>query len=208
MLTRLVNRAKKMTSLSRCKRIAIWSLLAGLLWLIVLGTIIWRYGAQNHATKSDCIIVLGAAVQGATPSPVFAERILHAIKLYQVGFAPKIVFTGGYGELQKFSEGGVGYSVASQQGIPVADIFFEERSRTTQQNLAEAASLMEKNGLKSAIIVSDPLHMKRAMMMAGDLGFEASSSPTPTTRYRSFRTKFAFVVREIYFFHHYVITGN
>jgi uncharacterized SAM-binding protein YcdF (DUF218 family) len=67
---------------------------------------------------------------------------------------------------------------------------------------------MQKHGLKSAIIVSDPLHMKRAMMMAEDLGIEAASSPTPTTRYRSLQTKLGFLIREIYFFHHYIITGN
>ena len=68
--------------------------------------------------------------------------------------------------------------------------------------------MMQKNGLKSAIIVSDPLHMKRAMMMAAGLGIDAVSSPTPTTRYRSLQTKLGFLVRELYFFHHYVIIGN
>jgi uncharacterized SAM-binding protein YcdF (DUF218 family) len=67
---------------------------------------------------------------------------------------------------------------------------------------------MKTHNLKSAIIVSDPLHMKRAMMMADDLGIEAVSSPTPTTRYRSLRTKLGFLVRELYFVHHYVLTGN
>ena len=193
---------------SRIKRIALWLLLAGFVWCAILATIIWRYGANDHAIKSDCIIILGAAVQGTTPSPVFEERIRHSIDLYRAGFAPKLLFTGGVGDGLKHSESSVGRSVATQQAIPVGDILIEERSRTTQQNLSEARSVMHKNGLKSAIIVSDPLHMKRAMMMADGLGINAVSSPTPTTRYRTLQTKLGFLFRELYFFHHYVITGN
>jgi uncharacterized SAM-binding protein YcdF (DUF218 family) len=193
---------------SRLKRIALWLLLAGFVWCAVLATLIWRYGSHDHATKSDCIIILGAAVQGTTPSPVFEERIRHGIDLYHAGLAPKLLFTGGVGEGQKFSESSVGRSIATQQAVPVGDILIEEQSRTTQQNLSEAGSVMKKHGLKSAIIVSDPLHMKRAMMMADGLNMDAVSSPTPTTRYRSLLTKLGFLVREIYFFHHYVITGN
>ncbi len=198
----------KITIRSRIKKIALGLLLAGTVWCAVLATLIWRYGSHDHATKSDCIIILGAAVRGTTPSPVFEERISHGINLYQAGFASKLLFTGGIGEGQTHSEGSVGRLVATQQAIPEDDILTEERSRTTLQNLSEAKSVMQKHGLKSAIIVSDPLHMKRAMMMADGLGIEAVSSPTPTTRYRSFRTKFGFLVRELYFFHHYVITGS
>lgn len=175
---------------------------------MIIATWIWRYGDRDDAVKADCIIVLGAAVQGQDPSPVFAERIRHGIDLYETGYAPKIIFTGGYGEGQNFSESGVGMLVATQRGVSTDNIYIEEKSRTTQQNIAEAASLMKSHNLKSSIIVSDPLHMKRAMMMADDLGIAAVSSPTSTTRYRSLRTKLGFLVRELYFVHHYVLTGK
>lgn len=175
---------------------------------MIVAASIWRYGDRDDATKSDCIIVLGAALEGGEPSPVFAERIRHGIDLYETSYAPKIIFTGGYGEVQEFSESGVGMIVATQRGIPKDDIYIEEKSRTTQQNIFEALALMKAHNLKSAIIVSDPLHMKRAMMMADDLGIQAVSSPTPSTRYRSLRTKLGFLVRELYFVHHYTFTGK
>lgn len=178
------------------------------LWCVVVATTIWSYGTRDDAVKSDCIIVLGAAVEENNPSPVFAERIRHGIHLYETGYAPKIIFTGGYGEFQKYSESGIAAFVAAQRGVSANDILTEEKSRTTRQNLSEAAHIMKTHNLKSAIIVSDPLHMKRAMMMADDLGMETVSSPTPTTRYRSLRTKLGFLVRELYFVHHYVLSGN
>ncbi len=190
------------------KRIALGLIIAATLWCAIIAISIWRYGDRDGAVKADCIIVLGAAVDGEDPSPVFAERIRHGIHLYDSGYAPKLIFTGGYGEGQKFSESGVGKSVARQRGVPADDIYTEEKSRTTQQNIGEAAALMKTHNLKSAIIVSDPLHMKRAMMMTDDLGISAVSSPTPTSRYRSLRTKFGFLLRELYFVHHYVLTGN
>ena len=84
----------------------------------------------------------------------------------------------------------------------------EFRSRTTQQNLAEAQILMAANGWRTAVLVSDPLHMLRATWMAADLGISAVASPTPTSRYRSFKTKFTFLRHELYFWHHYLFTGG
>ena len=198
----------KLFTKKRIKRIALGSIIAVAMWCVIVAITIWRFGSRDEAVKSDCIIVLGAAVEGEDPSPVFAERIRHGIHLYETGYAPKIIFTGGYGDFQKYSESSIAAFVAAQRGVTANDILTEEKSRTTRQNLSEAAHIMKNHNLKSAIIVSDPLHMKRAMMMADDLGMEAVSSPTPTTRYRSLRTKLGFLVRELYFVHHYVLTGD
>lgn len=46
------------------------------------------------------------------------------------------------------------------------------------------------------------------MLMAGNLGIKAVSSPTPTSRYRSAGTRAVFLAREIYFHHHYLVTGE
>ena len=57
-----------------------------------------------------------------------------------------------------------------------------------------------EHGFKDALIVSDPLHMKRAMRMAADYGITAYSSPTPTTRFVSLRSKLPFLAREVFFY--------
>ena len=183
-------------------------LLAIFAWLAALGAAIWIYGSSENAVKSDCAIVLGAAAYGDRPSPVFEERIRHGIALYRTGLVSKIVFTGGYGTGAGHAESEVAAAYAAREGVPETDVLTERRSRTTQQNLAEAKLLMEANGLRTAILVSDPLHLRRAMWMAGDLGISAVSSPTPTTRYRSFKAKFRFLRRELYYWHHYLFTGG
>jgi uncharacterized SAM-binding protein YcdF (DUF218 family) len=190
------------------RKIAIWLLTPILLWCVTLGTIVWRFGMHDRAIRSDCIIVLGAAVQGNSASPVFSERIRHGIHLHDMGYAPKILFTGGIGKGQSLSESGVGRSIAIQYGIPPGDILIEEHSHTTRQNLSEALAIMRVRGMDSAIIVSDPLHMKRAMLMADDLAMSAVPSPTPTSQYRTLRKKLDFLLRELYFIHHYQLTGD
>ena len=59
---------------------------------------------------------------------------------------------------------------------------------------------MDAHQLETAVIVSDPLHMKRAMLLAEDAGIKAYSSPTPTTRYISMRTKIPFLARETFYY--------
>ena len=178
-----------------------------LLWLLgVAAWIIW-VGDRDQAAPADAIIVLGAAAYDAKPSPVFEERIRHGLELYRQGYAPKLIFTGGFGGTgARFSESQVARRYALKQGIPARDILIESRSRTTRQNLVEAKRLMEARGMRRAILVSDPLHMARALRLSEELGIDALASSTPSTRFRSFHTSWRFLAQEIYFFHRDLFT--
>nr|WP_172675188.1 YdcF family protein [Stenotrophomonas pictorum] len=173
-----------------------------LLWLLgVAAWIIW-VGDRDQAAPADAIIVLGAAAYDARPSPVFEERIRHGLDLYQQGYAPKLIFTGGFGGARaRFSESQVARRYALRQNVPDRDILIETRSRTTRQNLVEARQLMAEHGMHKVIVVSDPLHMARALRLSRELGIDALASSTPSTRFRSFHTSWRFLAQEIYFFH-------
>lgn len=177
-------------------------LLLVVMWLIgVAAYIIWT-GQRDDAGPADAIIVLGAAAYDAKPSPVFEERIRHGIDLFHRGLAPKLIFTGGYGGAgARFSESQVARRYALRQGVPEKAILIESISRNTHENLRQASTLMQNHNLHSAIIVSDPLHMARALRLSGELGIRAVGSPTPTTRFRSFATRWRFLLAEVYFFH-------
>ena len=173
-----------------------------LLWLLgVAAWIIWG-GDRDQAAPADAIIVLGAAAYDAKPSPVFEERIRHGLDLYRQGYAPKLIFTGGFGGARaRFSESQVARRYALKQKIPADAILIETKSRTTRQNLVEAKVLMKQNDLHKVIVVSDPLHMARALRLSQELGIDALASSTPSTRFRSFHTSWRFLVQEVYFFH-------
>lgn len=192
-----------MSAASRKRRRAWpWLLLAALAWLVGVATYIIRVGNRDEAAPVDVIIVLGAAAYDAKPSPVFEERIRHGIDLYDRGYAPRLIFTGGYGGLKaRFAESQVAQRYALRRDVPEDAILIETVSTTTRQNLEQARELMQANGLRRAIIVSDPLHMARALRIANELGIDAVGSPTPTSRFRSFATRWRFLAQEVYFFH-------
>ena len=192
------------------KRLRLLAALAGLLlmWLFVLGLQIVAEGKVSSSRSADAAIVLGAAVYGNRPSPVFEQRIRHGINLYKEGKARKLLFTGGRAAGAPFAESVVARDYALFQGVPAEAMLTETGSRTTRQNLVEARLLMQRHRLRSALIVTDPLHIKRSLRMARGLGIEAAPSPTPTTRYRSWRSKTGFLVREIYFYNVHLLTGE
>ena len=86
------------------------------------------------------------------------------------------------------------------QGVPAEDILIEEKSTITQENMKYAKELMDSADMQTAILVSDPLHMKRSMLLAKDAGIEAYTSPTPTTRYIGLKSRLAFLAREVFFY--------
>ena len=80
----------------------------------------------------------------------------------------------------------------------------EDRSRTTWENLVCLRGTLgvpprPRASLPTVLVVSDPYHLRRAASMARDLGFDARPAPTPTTRYRSWRSKGSFLAREVSF---------
>jgi uncharacterized SAM-binding protein YcdF (DUF218 family) len=166
---------------------------------------IYFYGNNYKHIQADVAIVLGAEVWGNEPSPVFRERINHAISLYKNQNIRIIIFTGGVGVGKELSEAEVGKLYAMKNGVKENDILIETKSRTTRQNLINAREIIDSKQFSKILIVSDPLHMKRAVLMARDLGINAYPSPTLTTRYRTVESQFQFLLRETYFYLIYLI---
>ena len=160
---------------------------------------ICAYSIRDERCEADVVIVLGAAAYDRGVSPVYRERLNHGICLYQQGLVKKIIVTGGVAKGNKHSDAYSAKEYVLSQGVPKEDILMEEASVITQENLENSKALMEKNGYQTAIVVSDPLHMKRAMLLAEDAGMKAYSSPTPTTMYRSLKTKLPFLTRELFY---------
>ena len=174
----------------------------------VLAWRIYSFGNTTYDGSADAAVVLGAAVWTKDPSPVFKERINHAIDLYQKGRVRKLIFTGGQGNPGEPTEASAARDYALQSGLPASDILIEDKSHTTYENILNAKQLADIHGLRTVLIVSDPLHMKRAMTMARDVGFEAHPSPTPSTRYQGMRSQLKLLMHETYFYIGYLLRSE
>ena len=136
------------------------------------------YAERDEKRAADTAIILGAAADESGPSPVYRERINHGIELYNDGYVGKLIMTGGTGEGNTHSDAYIAKQYAVSQGIPESDIMTEDTSTITQENLENSKLIMDENRFDTTIIVSDPLHMRRAMLLARDSGITAYSSPT------------------------------
>ena len=166
---------------------------------------ILRYGDRDEKCTCDVAIVLGAGSFNGQISAVYRERINHGIWLLEQEYVEYLIFTGGYGKGSNRSDAAAAMDYALRQGVPKGCSRIEEVSTLTEENLSEAKKLMDREGFRRAIVVSDPLHMKRAMLMAKDRGIEAYSSPTPTTMYRSSKSKLEFLEREVFLYMGYCL---
>lgn len=166
---------------------------------------IYHYRLIDEIHTADCAIIAGAAVTGDQPSPVFQERLNHAVSLYRDGYIKMLIVTGGYSANNALSDAAVARRYLLSQNVPEQAILVEDRSQVTRENLHYAKMIMAMNQLHNALIVSDPLHMKRIMSMAHDEGIEAWSSPTSTSRYRSFIARMNFLLRETFWYSVYQV---
>ena len=177
--------------------------------VLAAGLLAWRiysFGNSSSNDRADAAVVLGAAVWTTNVSPVFRERINHAINLYRAGKVRKLIFTGGQGNPGEPTESAAARDYALQSGIPASDILIEEKSHTTYENIVYAKQLADTHGIKNVLIVSDPLHMKRAMTMATDAGLPAEPSPTPSTRYQGLKSQLGLLAHETYYYIGYLLT--
>lgn len=171
-----------------------------LIWSLFIAIKIYTFSKNYSDEKADAAIVLGAAVWDSIPSPVYKERLNHAIHLYKNKKVGYIIFTGGIGTKQKYSEGEIGKQYALQAGISSNAMYYDSTSTITYENLENTKQLMLKLNIKSVLLVSDPLHMKRAIGICKKLEINALPSPTQTSMYKSNFSKLKSLTYETFFF--------
>ncbi|MEO6915031.1 MAG: YdcF family protein [Chitinophagaceae bacterium] len=125
---------------------------------------LWNYHHLNHSlTPSDCLIVLGShdlrvAEEGA--------------RLYLQGYAPVIVFSGGFGNLTSkiwtVSEAEQFAAIAVKLGVPENAILIENKSTNTGENIQYSLQLMSDKGIdpQSMILVQKPYMERRTYATA------------------------------------------
>lgn len=167
---------------------------------------IWTFSDKVQLVKTDVAVVLGAAAWDDEPSPVLRERINHSIWLYENDYVDKIIFTGGKGKGNKYAESEVARDYAIKNNVNSDDILIETKSRITEDNLKYAYKIAVEKNFNTFTIVSDPLHMKRAILMAKNIGMEVYSSPTQSSVYKTLNSQVPFFLREMFFYIGYIFS--
>lgn len=142
---------------------------------------VWWTARQDQAGPADAIVVMGAAQYDGTPSPVLQARLDHAVELFEAGYAPLVVVTGGKQTGDRFTQALTGYNYLRGRGISDEQILLEVDGTSTYTELAATARILHGRGLERVLLVSDGYHSARLRAIAGEVGLQASVSPTGTS---------------------------
>lgn len=169
------------------KKRLLW--IAGILFLLFSNPLLHRLAlsawegnlapASSVAGKAGVVVVPGgmASLQESTGRIRFngsADRLFQALELYKKGIVKKIVISGGnpYLTRKERPEAGFLKEYLLLLGIPVEDLFTEEKSRNTRENAVNTADLFERNGWeKRIILVTSAFHSRRAILAFEQAGF-------------------------------------
>ena len=145
--------------------------------LVALVQVVVTAGRDDRS-RSDVLVVLGAAQYQSTPSPVFANRLDHARDLLADGVAPRVVTVGGSQPGDRTTEAAAGRSWLMTAGVPGDQVIAVPTGSDTVTSLQAVAALLARNGWTSATLVTDPAHAARSLAVARALGIDANPSPT------------------------------
>jgi uncharacterized SAM-binding protein YcdF (DUF218 family) len=128
------------------------ALAIGLVLLAVAGRFVSAPAHELFA--ADVIVALGG--DGGS-------RVRKAAQLYVQGWAPRLLLTGVDGgdpaAREPFLEWRAALLVA--QGVPRSAILFDVSSRNSREEAAQTRLLLQREGWRRAIVVSDPPHLRR-----------------------------------------------
>lgn len=118
---------------------------------------------------ADCILVLGAGVNGEQPSLMLADRLERGLQLYFAGASEKLLMSGDHGRVD-YDEVNVMKEQAVLAGAESSDVFMDHAGFSTYESLYRARDVFLA---KRVIIVTQPYHLPRALYIAEALGLEA-----------------------------------
>ena len=132
------------------------------------------------ADEYDAIVVLGAQVKpDGSPSVQLGWRLDAAWEAWEQKHVP-VVVCGAQGKDEPMPEAEAMSLYLENKGVPAADILKDPDSFNTNQNLQNAAKLLQDlPGIQRVMIVTSDYHVPRAMALARDLGFDACGMGSP-----------------------------
>lgn len=148
-----------------------------LLWAFVLcGKV--SHGMRQPESRAETVIVLGCQVRDGQPSRLLRHRIDAAAEYLDAHPQAVCIVSGGQGANEDMTEASCMQRELIARGIAPERILVEDRSTTTQENLAFSRKLMEQNGLTGKVlIVSNKFHIYRALLLAKAQGLDADGLP-------------------------------
>ena len=167
------------------KKALLLLLAAGLLlFAVVEGLLLSKGHQENDALPADAVIVLGAGVNGETPSLILRSRVNRAADYLRTHPETPAILSGGQGAGEDISEAECMRRELVKRGIPESQLYLEEESTSTAENFACSKKLLPELGLdpKTATlaVITNDFHCFRAHLIAQRAGLSTFDIPART----------------------------
>ena len=156
-------------------------LLLGVLLFTVGEVPVIRAAGGTPEFDADWLIVLGAGVNGSTPSLSMLNRLTAAKSYLDAHPGCTAVVSGGKGEGENISEAEAMYRWLTAQGIDEKRIIPETRSTNTLENLENSMALIPDAKSAKIAVCSSEYHLYRAQYLGRSLGYELGAVPARTS---------------------------
>lgn len=123
-----------------------------------------------EAETAQCVVILGAGVNGTEPSLMLSSRLQAALDFIADKPDIPIICSGGQGPGEDISEADCMADWLIQNGVDESRIYREDRSTSTQENFAYSEDIMAELGLDAGdtfAFVTNDYHIYRAGRIAG-----------------------------------------
>src|SRR5919199_3893469 len=125
------------------------------------GGSVFRDDGAPH--ESEAAVILGAQVlSGGRPSGTLRARVWHATRIYADGEVGLVIPTGGVGEHPP-SEAEVAAGMLRGAGVPEEAILLEGKAQNTRESARRVVAITRRQGIRSVVVVTDPLHCVRTV---------------------------------------------
>lgn len=131
--------------------------------------------------RADCIVVFAGGVgESGKAGQGYEERVGYAVELYKKGYADKLIFSSGYKYF--FEEMLLMKALAMALGVPKKDIFPEDKSSNTYENVKFTEEIMSREKWRSVLVISSPYNMRRISLIFYRIGGDVKAIYTPLPR--------------------------
>ncbi len=158
-------------------------------WVLSLLLFFAYLQRQSSLVQSDVdaplIIVLGSSTPNAKPSPTLEQRLLVAANHARRMASAHVIVSGGADYGQVIPEARVMADYLIAQGLNSERIWLEDKSNSTQENLAFSGEVAKSHGFAQStpmLLVTSDFHTLRASWIAAKSGWSnviKAGAPTP-----------------------------
>jgi uncharacterized SAM-binding protein YcdF (DUF218 family) len=147
------------------------------------------YGRLYVPRSADFVVVLGSGlVDGGRVPPLLASRLDRGQAVFRAlaarGSDPVLIVSGGKGSDEQISEADAMAGYLAARGFPADRIEREDRSASTEENLAYCQAIMDRlRPGATCVIVTSSYHVFRTAMIARRIGLRGQVTGARTAGY-------------------------